>query len=172
MTAAFLISAGVAIVATVFAVTRASAVRALLYLIVSLLATAVMFLTLGAPFIAALEVVIYAGAVMVLFVFAAMALNLGPTSAEQEREWLVPSAWVGPAALAAVLALELLWLSTDVGTQWVSMSAVPPERVAESLFSTYILAVELASILLMAGLIGAYHLGRSRPAEQPEEQRS
>ena len=62
-----------------------NAVHALLYLIVSLLAVAVVFLALGAPFVAALEVIIYAGAIMVLFVFVMMMLNLGPRTVEQER---------------------------------------------------------------------------------------
>ena len=73
------------------------AVHALLYLIVSLLAVALVFFTLGAPFVAALEVIVYAGAIMVLFVFVVMMLNLGPSAAEQERRWLAPRTWVGPA---------------------------------------------------------------------------
>ena len=75
MEATFYLSAAVAVAATLMVVTRASAVHALLYLIVSLLAVAVVFFVLGAPFVAALEVIIYAGAVMVLFVFVIMMLN-------------------------------------------------------------------------------------------------
>ena len=72
MEATFYLSGAVAVAATLMAVTRASAVHALLYLIVSLLAVAIIFFVLGAPFVAALEVIIYAGAVMVLFVFVIM----------------------------------------------------------------------------------------------------
>ena len=65
----FYLSALVAVISTFMVVTRKSAVHALLYLIVSLLAVALIFFSLGAPFVAALEVIIYAGAIMVLFVF-------------------------------------------------------------------------------------------------------
>ena len=65
----FYISAAVALAATILAMTRTNAIHALIYLIVSLLAIAVIFFLIGAPFAAALEVVIYAGAIMVLFVF-------------------------------------------------------------------------------------------------------
>ena len=75
----------VAIVSTALMITRLNAVHALLYLIVSLLAVAVVFYTLGAPFVAALEVIIYAGAIMVLFVFVVMMLNLGDEAARAER---------------------------------------------------------------------------------------
>ena len=77
MLAVFYISAVVALVATLIAITRRHAVHALLYLIASLLAIAVVFYTLGAPFMAALELIIYAGAIMVLFVFVIMLLNAG-----------------------------------------------------------------------------------------------
>ena len=82
MEAAFYVAAAVAIVSTVLAITRLVAVHALLYLIVSLLAVAVVFYTMGAPLVAALEVIIYAGAIMVLFVFVVMMLNLGAQARE------------------------------------------------------------------------------------------
>ena len=90
MEATFYLSGAVAVAATLMVITRASAVHALLYLIVSLLAVAIIFFVLGAPFVAALEVIIYAGAVMVLFVFVIMMLNLGKAAAVKEREWLSP----------------------------------------------------------------------------------
>ena len=86
------------------------AVHALLYLIVSLLAIAVIFYILGAPFIAALELIIYAGAIMVLFVFVVMMLNLGEASREMEREWLRPQVWIGPAILGIILFGEVFFL--------------------------------------------------------------
>ncbi len=97
MNIVFYISAVVAVLSTLAVITRLNAVHALLYLIVSLLAVAVIFFTLGAPFVAALEVIIYAGAIMVLFVFVMMLLNLGPQTAAQERQWLTGKMWIGPA---------------------------------------------------------------------------
>jgi NADH-quinone oxidoreductase subunit J len=73
----FYIAAAVAVLATTIAITRHNVVHALLYLIVSLLAVAVIFYVIGAPFLAALELIIYAGAIMVLFLFVVMMLNLG-----------------------------------------------------------------------------------------------
>ena len=72
----FYIAATVALFSTVFALTRSNAAHALIYLIVSLLAVAVIFFLLGAPFAAALEVIVYAGAIMVLFIFVVMLLNI------------------------------------------------------------------------------------------------
>ena len=85
MEVAFYIAAIVAIVSTVLTITRLNAVHALLYLIVSLLAVAVVFYAMGAPLVAALEVIIYAGAIMVLFVFVVMMLNLGKRAAISRR---------------------------------------------------------------------------------------
>jgi NADH-quinone oxidoreductase subunit J len=99
----FYISAAVAIAATIMMVTRLNAVHALLYLIVSLLAVAVIFFLIGAPFVAGLEVIIYAGAIMVLFLFVVMLLNLGQRAIELERALLTPGAWIGPIILAGIL---------------------------------------------------------------------
>ena len=101
-TVLFYIAATVSLVATVLVVSRTNASHALIYLIVSLLAVAVIFYLLGAPFAAALEIVIYAGAIMVLFLFVVMMLNLGGSAVEQERGWLQPRMWIGPAALTFV----------------------------------------------------------------------
>src|SRR6185312_8825940 len=103
----FYVAAAIAILSTVLTITRLNAVHALLYLVVSLLAVAIVFYVLGAPFVAALEVIIYAGAIMVLFIFVMMMLNLGERATQMERSWVKPGAWVGPAVLAAVLLIEL-----------------------------------------------------------------
>ena len=163
MTVVFYISAVIAVVSTLMVITRLNAVHALIYLIISLLAVAVIFYTQGAPFAAALEIIIYAGAIMVLFVFVVMMLNLGPVTIEQERSWLRPKMWLGPTVLAAVLLVELVYI----------IGRVPPTAGAEvvgtkllglTLFGPYLLGVELASLLLLAGLVGAYHLGLRPPA--------
>jgi NADH-quinone oxidoreductase subunit J len=156
----FYVAALVAIVASSLAVTRSNAVHALLYLIVSLLAVAVVFMTLGAPLAAVLEVIIYAGAIMVLFVFVIMMLNLGSEAAKQESLWLSGGTWIGPSILVAILALELIYVFTTDKARLYSASLVGPKQVGIALLGPYVLGVELASMLLLAGLIGAYHLGR------------
>jgi NADH-quinone oxidoreductase subunit J len=160
----FYVAAAIAILSTILMITRLNAVHALLYLVVSLLAVAVVFYVLGAPFVAALEVIIYAGAIMVLFIFVMMMLNLGQRATEMERSWLSGRAWVGPAILAGVLLAELgVTLSNRSSVQ---PRAIDPKQVALSLYSTYLLGVELVSMLLLAGIVGAYHLGWNTPGEK------
>jgi NADH-quinone oxidoreductase subunit J len=169
MDVVFYLSALVAIISTLLVITRLNAVHALLYLIVSLLAVALIFFSLGAPFVAALEVIIYAGAIMVLFVFVIMMLNLGRQAIEQESHWLSPTAWIGPGILAVILLGELIFIFTQGGSQLSASSSVEPKQVGLALFGPYLLGVELASMLLLAGLVGAYHLGRRGPPEAKQE---
>ena len=133
--------------------------HALLYLIVSLLAVALIFFFLGAPFVAALEVIIYAGAIMVLFIFVIMMLNLG-AAAKQEAELLTPGIWIGPAILCLILAMELIYTFTLDRARLSTITEITPKQVGIAFLGPYVLGVELASMLLLAGLIGAYHLGR------------
>ncbi len=162
---AFYFASIVAVVATVMVITRPGAMHALLYLIVSLLAMAVVFYVLGAPFAAALEVIIYAGAIMVLFVFVMMMLNLGQAARMQEQSWLRPRAWTGPALLAALLLAEMIYILTHNGGDVSAQGAVDSKEVGIVLFGPYLLGVELASLLLLAGLVGACHLGRHTAGE-------
>lgn len=157
----FYTAAAVAFASSVMVITRLNAVHALLYMIVSLLAVALVFYALGAPFVAALEVIIYAGAIMVLFVFVVMMLNLGQQSVAQEKEWLDPRAWAGPALLALILIAVLAIVLLDNGRGLAGL-VIDPRQVSVALFGPYILAVELASMLLLAGLVGAHHLGRDQ----------
>jgi NADH-quinone oxidoreductase subunit J len=168
MELAFYIAGAVAVISTVLMLTRLNVVHALLYLIVSLLGVAVVFYVLGAPFVAALEVIIYAGAIMVLFVFVVMMLNLGEHAVEMEKQWLTPGIWTGPVLLATILIIEVLYLVRGC-TAGLGTGAVEPKQVGIVLFGPYLIGVELASILLLAGLLGAYHLG-FRKTEKPEIQ--
>ena len=158
MTVLFFIAAAVAVVSTVLVITRSSLVHALLYLVVSLFAVAVVFFTLGAPFVAALEVIVYAGAIMMLFVFAVMLLNVSA-----DAPLRVPlSAWIWPLILIAVLLAELIY-GIGLSNHALHAGEVGPQQVSEALFGPYVLGVELASMLLLAALIGARHI-----ASQPE----
>lgn len=157
----FYIAGAVALLSTLMVITHTNPVHALLYLVLSLLAISMVFFMLGAPFAGVLEMIIYAGAIMVLFVFVVMMLNLGQRTAEQERQWLSPGAWIGPVLLATVLLVELvvmLWQSDPTTT--VGHTLVGPKLVGIALYGPYLLAVELASMLLLGGLVAAYHLGR------------
>ena len=143
------------------AIAGKNAIHALLYLILSLLAISVIFYLLSAPFIAALEVIIYAGAIMVLFIFVTMMLNVG-LEQKTEKKWMRPRMWIIPSILAAVLLVNLILALKTVQPVTPDKEAIMPKDVGISLFSTYLLGVEIAAILLMAGVIGAYHLGSQK----------
>lgn len=157
----FYIAAVVAIISTIMAISGRNAIHSLLFLILSLLAISVIFYLLSAPFVAALEVIIYAGAIMVLFIFVTMMLNIG-LEREAEKKWLKPRMWIVPSILAAVLLVNLILAIKSVPAIPSVMESIQPKQVGISLFSTYLLGVEIAAILLMAGVIGAYHLGSQK----------
>ena len=162
MTIVFHIAAVVAIISTVLVITQTNAVHALLYLVVSLLSVAVIFFVLGAHFVAALEVIIYAGAIMVLFIFVVMMLNINKESSKEEENLITPAMWVGPGILTLVLLGEFIYVLASGNNQIFRTQEITPKQVGLSLFSTYLLGVELAGMLLMAGIIGAYHLGQEK----------
>ena len=164
---AFYICGLIAILATLRVITHTNPVHALLYLIISLLAISGVFFSLGAYFAGALEIIVYAGAIMVLFVFVVMMLNLGPASVAQERVWLKPGIWLGPVVLAALLRGELLYvLFAHQSGQAIGHTTVDAKAVGISLFGPSLLVVELASMLLLAAAITAFHLGRNEAKEQ------
>ena len=155
----FYIAGFVAVIATVGVILQSNIVHALIYLILSLLAVAVCFYTLGAPFAAILEAIVYAGAIMVLFLFVIMMLNMGQHSLDQERSWMGPKVWIVPSVLASVLLAQLLTVMMQYEHE-LALTTVDVMEVSALLFGPYVLAVELASILLLAGLVSAYHLAK------------
>ncbi|SKC85534.1 NADH-quinone oxidoreductase subunit J [Ohtaekwangia koreensis] len=159
---AFYIASAIAILATIMVITRYNMIHALLYLVVSFLAVAVIFFMLGAPFMAALEVIIYAGAIVVLIIFVIMMLNLKEESVEQERKWFTRNIWIGPGILAFILLGELIYILVSSETVLLNNTVVDAKEVGLSLYGPYIIGVELSGLLLMAGIVGAYHLGRQK----------
>jgi len=166
--ALFYIAATIALVSTFLVLTKFNASHALIYLIISLLAAAVIFYVVGAPFAAVLEVLVYAGAIMVLFVFVVMMLNLGQKGVDQEHEWLNLRMWIVPSILSLILLAEIIYVLAG-GSALLPGSSIGPKAVGMSLFGPYVLAVEIASMLLLAGLVGAYQLGRRYLEENREE---
>ncbi|WOH39027.1 NADH-quinone oxidoreductase subunit J [Thalassotalea fonticola] len=158
----FYIAATIAIIASIRVVTGSNAIHALLYLVVSLLAVAVCFYFMGAPFAAGLEVIVYAGAILVLFVFAVMMFDLqgDKDPIHYSKHWL--SRWLGPVLLASVLLIEVVYLIINsANTQQYTSSIVSAKQVGILLYGPYLLAVEIASFLLLAGLIAGYHFAKS-----------
>ncbi len=160
MTAVFYISAVIAALATLAAITRMNPVHALLYFILSLLAVGLIFFVLGAHFAAALIVIINAGAIMVLFVFIIMMVNQGRHTMEQERKWTHPKMWIAPCVLGAVLLAEIIYLFIESNPGVAGSEVILPKQVGAVMFGQYFLGVELVSMILLVGLIGAHHLAK------------
>jgi NADH-quinone oxidoreductase subunit J len=170
MDATFYVSAAVAVLATVLAITRPNAVHALLYLIVSLLAVALVLYTLGAPFVAALEVIIYAGAIMVLFLFIVMMLKVEKSGERlfPLNQWL-PTAVFGVAYLAAGFGI----IAADPEKGVVLKTArAEPGVLGQYIFEAHWLSLEIVSLLLLVAIIGALLIARqsqNRTAGQSPE---
>ncbi len=168
MTALFYTSAAIAIISALLVVTGTNVMRAVLSLLVFLLASASVFYTLGGPFVAVLQIVVYAGAIMVLFVFVVMMLNQGKEAQARERGWIGRGIWYLPVVLVAVLMKEF---AAAVGDPVFGIGKmIPPKAVGISLFTDYIVGVELASVLLLAALVAAYHFARSAKASEEENE--
>jgi NADH-quinone oxidoreductase subunit J len=161
MNTIFYIAALVALVSTALAISGRNAIHALLFLIVSLLSVSIIFFILGAPFIAALEVIVYAGAIMVLFIFVIMMLNVG-LEKEMENKWLRPKMWIIPSVLAFILLVDFLTMLKSMQYRDIRRQIVLPKQVGISLFTTYLLGVEISAMLLLAGIVGAYHIGKQK----------
>jgi len=158
----FYLAAFVAVYASLRVVLQNNTVHALLYLVVSLLAVAVCFYLLGAPFAAGLEVIVYAGAILVLFVFAIMMFGL-----REDETRIAPKAgqvryWLMPSLLALVLFIEMIYVITlEESKLSATATTIASKEVGALLYGPYLLAVELASFLLLAGLVAGYHFAKS-----------
>ena len=177
-TIGFYLLAVVAILASLRVITRTNPVHALLNMIVTLLALSGIFFALGAPFAGALEIIVYAGAIMVLFVFVVMMLNLGTQSTLEEESWLTSSAWAVPAGLAFIVGLTLFSLIgmkhgfEGMMPAFIGVEPVTAKMIGAKLFTEYLLLVEIAGFLLLAGLVAAYHLAKSSLDDENESHNS
>lgn len=161
MALTFYIAAAIAVVTTILAITRTHPVHALLFLILSLLSIAIIFYLLGAPFLAALEVITYAGAIMVLFIFVVMLLHPGPQLIQKERTRTGAGNWVAACVVAAILLFELIWSMRNPVLPMAAHGGgeIGPVTVGIALYGPYLLGVEIASLLLLSALVGAWHIG-------------
>lgn len=169
MTILFYTTGAVALAAALMAITRRNAMHAILYLIVMLLAMAILFFMLGAPFVAAMEIIVYAGAIIVLFLFVIMMINPdvgsgpgGPSyatvgGASRPRRL----SWFGPLVLVVILGIEWTFLLKNHGGSQL-FHTVGPGEVGRVLFQEYYLGVQLVALFLLVGLIGAFHFGRQK----------
>ncbi len=161
----FYILAAVAVIGTLLAITEKHPVHAILYLVTSLFSMAVIFYLLMAPLVAAFEVILYAGAIMVLFLFVIMMLDLGHPEKGMSPHW---REWLSALLLSGISITSLV---TVITTRHAAISeipeALPIREVARRLFQEHGLAVELVSLQLLFALVGALYLGKSPSQPTP-----
>jgi len=156
----FYATAALITAATVLAITRRQAVHSVVFLVISFLGSAMLFYLLGSPFLAALQVIIYAGAIMVLFLFVIMMLRLDHGEEDRFR-WRF---W-GPAILVGFLFLGATCFavfSDPSGRVALNLTMVTPKEFGRFVFEQYWLPIEMISLLLFLGLLAAVHLGREK----------
>jgi NADH-quinone oxidoreductase subunit J len=175
--AIFLLLALTALSSAIVVVVHRNPVSATMSLVVTLVATAGLFLMLGSPFLAALQILLYTGAILVLFLFVIMLLNVQRERASHSRASGLT--W-GAAICAAVLAgavMRLFWAAYSDA----SPPALDPERfslkaIATELFSTYLLPFEVIGLLLLVAVVAASWVAKrpahGEPGEAPDEARA
>ena len=154
----FYLLATLLVIASLLVVFLRNVVHCAMALVSALLLIAVLFVTLQAPMVGVLQVMVYAGAIMVLFLFVIMFLN--PAALEQQRGlW-----WGFGTILALMLAgvLVPLVMTNDLPADPVAATELfgSPEMLAKSLFSDFVLPFEIASVLLLVAIIGAVVLAK------------
>jgi NADH-quinone oxidoreductase subunit J len=158
----FYIFAALAVIAALSVVLQRTPVYSALSLIVVLCALAVIYLLLGAEFMAAIQVIVYAGAIMVLFVLVIMLLNAGRET-PSERSHL--ARWMGVPLLAAFLVevLVAVWRQFPSGST-VHAPTVDggPAAIGTLLFRNYVLPFEVTSILILVAVLGAVVLAKKQ----------
>ena len=162
----------IALASAIAFVTRKSPVPAALWLVNTMFSLAVLFVMLDAEFIGVMQVLVYAGAIMVVFLFVVMLLNLGHPSELADMRgtgWKLSAGLVGLALLAEIMVIaraklpEQLVVAPDFNEKQIQkLNAVGV--IAEPLFRDYLLAFELTSVLLLVAIAGAVVLGRGRAA--------
>ncbi|HTD76662.1 MAG TPA: NADH-quinone oxidoreductase subunit J [Chloroflexota bacterium] len=161
--------AGLALASALACITRRSPVASALWLVVTLFALAALFVLLDAQFIAVLQLLVYAGAIMVLFLFVIMLLNLGRPGPMDVKG----PVGVGTAFLLGGVLLFQLWilrqaaLPASIQLPPGSMARLQQEQgfvaaIAQPLFDTYLIPFEITSLLLLAALVGAVVLAKRR----------
>jgi NADH-quinone oxidoreductase subunit J len=168
-TVIFYAVSAVMVAATAMAITRRNLVHAVVYLVFSFFGTAMLFYLFGAPLLAALEVIIYAGAIMVLFLFIVMMIKV-----ESADELMFPvRQWIPASVFGLIyLIVGFLMISTTPGTELpLMMFLAPPRELARYVFQRHWLSIEIVSLLLLVALVGALQLGKRKGKNQAEEQR-
>ncbi|HEV2855727.1 MAG TPA: NADH-quinone oxidoreductase subunit J [Thermoanaerobaculia bacterium] len=163
-TVVFGLFAALALVSALVVVTHKSPIYSTLALVLTLFSVAVLFVLLGAPFLGALQVLVYAGAIVVLFLFVIMLLNVQ----KEEMSHVGSSGQLWAALLAAVVFVGMLgltfWRAGSPAVSPLTPESVSLKGLAAELFGTYLLPFEIVGLLLLVAVIGATVAAR-RPSE-------
>ena len=159
----FWVLATVAVTASLLVIAQRNPMYSVLLLIVSFMALSGLYVLLQAPFVAVIQIIIYAGAIMVLFLFVVMLLNIPTEEPATERRWATGA---GPrrfgAVLSAVLAAELYWAISSIQKTDIP-EGVPETTVYDigvRLFREYSFAFELTSVLILVAMVGSIIIAR------------
>src|SRR3989338_549690 len=160
--ASFYIFSGLMLLAALSVVSNRRPIYSVLSLLVVMFCLAALFVMLGAYFIAALHILLYAGAVLVLFLFVVMLLNLSPEALSRTRIFTLR----GAGTLAALfLFVCLARILASVGEPPTGEARGTVEAVGRELFSAYLLPFELTSFIILAAIIGAVTLAKREPSQ-------
>ena len=164
--AVFAFFAALALVSAVMVVAQKNAMRSVLYLAFTVLATAGVFLSLQAEYLAAIQVLVYGGGIVVLYIFVIIIVNLKEVRPERRKTF--PKLFI--VVLPALLLVQIVnVLFTNQATPPAgSETGLAFRTMAEMLFTNYLAPFELASILLLAVLIGAVIIARRRLVNDPD----
>jgi NADH-quinone oxidoreductase subunit J len=159
----FFVFALVAVLGALMLIIAREPIHSALALVLVMISLAVLYLMLGAEFIAAVQVIVYAGAIMVLFVFVIMLLNAG---AEERTDWSKMAKYAG-FFLGIFLLIEFVYsmLHSDIGKEIAngsvaSATSVSTEEMSRMLFNQYVLPFEATSILILIAILGALVLAK------------
>ena len=170
----FIILAAAMLLGGVGVITFRQPVHAALSLVATLLALAVTYVTLQAHFLAAIQVIVYAGAIMVLFLFVIMLLNVEGQEPPPHLRWMRPVAYGGALLVAAGIAITAFVDRSPLPSagQVAAIQGGSAEQVGTLLFSHYVLAFQLVGVLLLTGIVGAVSLahgsGEGKAGRQSE----
>jgi len=168
---AFYAFAAIAVIASLLVIGQGNPMHSVMLLIVSFGALAGLYVLLDAPFTAVTQIIVYAGAIMVLFLFVVMLLNVP----REEPAPVGVSTLLGPAGmrigaiLSLLLAGEMLWLLGRIGFSWFNQGATAESvssvaRIGSGIFTRHAFAFEATSVLILVAMIGAVVLARREPS--------
>ncbi|MDP8239213.1 MAG: NADH-quinone oxidoreductase subunit J [Candidatus Hatepunaea meridiana] len=165
----FIITALVALGSAIMVITRKSPIISVLFLVLTFFCLAVFYVMLGAQFIAAMQIIVYAGAIMVLFLFVLMLLNL-----RGDQNWEVSGPlrkWLGWIAAGGVLLVVITAIQSVTGFNTELDPAVGTvSSIGDALFNRFLLPFEIVSVMLLGAIIGVVAMVKRKPSTEDEEE--